>query len=524
MGLFDRSPYGRFGMGGAPNTMRFDPVTGMPLMQEPMGQKPAAAPPYGMPGGPVPPWGQPQGPQRAGPSAPRPMMPQPAQPPMPDPQALMMKSFTPQQFEMPVEKQPQPGDMKQGGLFSKIGQGIEDFGGMNLMRMGLSLMGNAEGSNWGAVGDDLGQIMGEQQEQKRYERQSGREDKAEARTDELFPLQKGELVDAAKERARIAADSARLAGLQKTQADALRTTSPEVASAIDAMRPEQFGEFLGNRLLRAEDTKAQLAQLTDQNKFTAGQNALDRATQLQVADFRRTDPTATVRGRADMAALAPWQEAVSAAVNLKPRIQRMKQLVIELAAAHGINQPLDSKFRIVASRVLQQHPEVQGKLQELQNLVGGLTREEVQKLRPASNLDLDSVAKTMPGGDVELAASLRIFDRYEQEIDRGIERYNDMVHWMDDGFSLSGTNKDGKSFVEAHGYKPLESTISAQDDRPEIPTGPVGSGTLSQNYTDPETGDRYNYVGPRQPTPSDPNPRNNPKNWQKAQPGGYRGR
>lgn len=511
MGLLDRwQTMNSLGGQGMPQMNRpmlpIDPLTGQPAQP----RLPTPQPNMDMPWGDGQAMGNLYGQQQPKPQAPKPQMPgiRPMGPPdirpqardmgppsAPQPPSMGMQEVGPQDASYAaynpaaptVEKQPQPGDSitspdAAGQPEKKTDKIFGDFNQMDLLQVGLSLLGNSQnGGDWGAVGKDLGQIqqgivaredraLSQEDRLREIERQK----KADARQlvtdqqqDTMFGFNVEEAKASVQDRARIIEERGRLAGARTKAVES--TQDPALRAVLEGMTDEGYGAFLGNTYLNQQEQKARADADASQRAFQASQSTLDRQASLDAARLR--NPSETARGRSDLALLAPWQEAAGLAqtYTLK-RVQRMKQIMTELSAMGGWNNPLDADTRVTLSRLTGTNPQAQGLLQEYKNLLGQFTRDEAQKVKPVSNLDMEGIEKQMASGDTEVAGGYRILDRMEREMNEGIERTNAMVNWFDSGNSFSGRNPEGKTFFETFGFKPLDAPASAS------PTAQAGVG------------------------------------------------
>lgn len=364
-----------------------------------------------------------------------------------DPAAL---AYMPQQ-----DIQPQPGDQATG---QNNGNLLGDYNGMDFLSLGLSLLGNAQnGGDWGQVGQDLMGITQIAQQRKDRalsledrEREIRRQEEADKRTAEMYGYQIEELQSARDERAYAKANRERLVGVQKTIVDQLRATNPEMASIVESYAPEQFGEFMGNRLLRQEDATREDERIRNQQQFTAEQNALDRGLQSRLADVRKSDPMQTVTGKASIAAIEPYVTAAGNAGPALNRVERMKDIINQLHAMGGTNQPIDANTRIFLSRITGQNPEAKALMEEYNNLAIAFTLEEVQKLKPASNLDFKTIQDSLPNIDNNPLAALNMLNRMERDLRGAVQGANDRISWVEQGNSIYGKNAEGKTFFEAY--------------------------------------------------------------------------
>lgn len=424
----------------------------------------------------------------------------------------------PQTPKQPVPKQPQPGDQASQPAFSPqtlpvdgiglqsdgqnlgpqgpgyrkpnfietVGQGVQDFGPLNLARLGMSMMGNAANPNgWAQVGQDLGGILQENAQDKQLTRQNKRQDTADSREAEQFKAWQAEqknkqgLTD--RYNAALKDMDAQLAdpNLPSEQKAELATER----KYLGMVGPEGWGQYeLSLQQQKAEQERMKANQVAEDARLNkelaarAEQGALDRKAELEKADLMKRDPSATVRGRSDQARIAPWIDAANTAqVYTLPRIQRMREIMTKLAGMNGLNQPLTADQRITLSRLTGSDPVKQGLLQELTGLIGQFSRDEAQKLKPVSNLDIEGIQKNMPGADTPLAGGLRMLDRMEAELKRGVGRTNNMMDWMDQGYSLSQPNKEGKTFLQVYGEDPWANASPSA-----APATPAAGTTLDQ--------------------------------------------
>lgn len=352
--------------------------------------------------------------------------------------------------------QPQAGDQATGTNQQQNPNLFGDFNGMDFLTLGLSLLGNAEnGGNWAAVGQDVMNIgQGIQQRKDRAlsledrEREIKRQEEADKRNAELFGYQVDELKAGQEERAYAKANRERLVGVQKTMVES--TTDPAFRAVIESMAPEQFGEFMGNRLLRQEDATREDERIRNQQQFTAEQNALDRGLQSRLADLRQKDPMQTVQGKASIAAIEPYVTAAGNAGPALNRVERMKDIINQLHAMGGTNQPIDANTRIFLSRITGQNPEAKALMEEYNNLAIAFTLEEVQKLKPASNLDFKTIQDSLPNIDNNPLAALNMLNRMERDLRGAVQGANDRISWVEQGNSIYGKNAEGKTFFEAY--------------------------------------------------------------------------
>lgn len=411
-----------------------------------------------------------------------------------DPAAL---AYMPQQ-----DIQPQPGDQATG---QNNGNLLGDYNGMDFLSLGLSLLGNAQnGGDWGQVGQDLMGITQIAQQRKDRalsledrEREIRRQEEADKRTAEMYGYQIEELQAGRDERAYAKANRERLVGVQKTIVDQLRATNPEMASIVESYAPEQFGEFMGNRLLRQEDRLAEDERIKNQQEFTARENALDRGLQSRLADVRQRDPMQTVQGKASIAAIEPYVAAASNAGPALNRVGRMKEIITALHQMGGSNQPINADTRIYLSRLTGNGGAAQALMEEYNNLALAFTLEEVQKLKPASNLDFKTIQESLPNVNNNPYAAMNMLDRMERDLQGAIQGANARISWVEDGNSIYGKNAEGKTFFEAYPN-----------------AGPIGSmggaNASGSGVAPPKVGqikDGYVFVGG---DPADP------KNWHQA--------
>lgn len=351
-----------------------------------------------------------------------------------------------------------------GGVFGEM---TGDLNGMDMLSLGLSLMGNAQnGGNWAAVGQDLmGINQGATQRKDRAlsledrEREIKRQEEADKRDAELFGYQVDELKSGQEERAYAKANRERLVGVQKTMVE--NTTDPAFKAVIEAMPPEQFGEFMGNSYLRNQDKAAEDERIRNQQEFQARENALDRGLQSRLADIRKSDPMQTVQGKASIAAIEPYVAAAGNAGPALNRVGRMKEIITTLHQMGGSNQPINADTRIYLSRLTGNSREAQALMEEYNNLTLAFTLEEVQKLKPASNLDFKTIQESLPNVDNNPLAAMNMLNRMEGDLNNAIRGANDRISWVESGNSIYGKNAEGKTFFEANPNGPAASPAAS---------------------------------------------------------------
>ena len=371
--------------------------------------------------------------------------------------AYMQKDIQPQAGDQALASKENENDWLNGQPFGGVfGEVTGDLNGMDMLSLGLSLLGNSQnGGNWAQVGQDLmGINQGATQRKDRAlsledrEREIKRQEEADKRTAELFGYQVDELKAGQEERAYAKANRDRLAVVQKTMVES--TTDPAFRAVIESMAPEQFGEFMGNRLLRQEDRLAEDERIKNQQEFQARENALDRDFQARMEAIKKKDPMQTVEGKASIAAIEPYVAAAGNAGAALNRVGRMKEIITTLHGMGGTNQPINADTRIYLSRLTGNSREAQALMEEYNNLALAFTLEEVQKLKPASNLDFKTISESLPNVDNNPLAAMNMLNRMERDLNNAVQGANDRISWVEQGNSIYGKNAEGKTFFEAH--------------------------------------------------------------------------
>lgn len=500
MGWLDRSPY-RFGTPFSQDLGPIDPRTGLPVAQ------PTQQNPYAPPAAPRAPTAQ----QRTQ----QPNFGQPyqmgAQPMMPVPDFQMgyidpsmaayanqggglfdLASSNPADVSMKAY-QPQPGDQATGSGQDKSQYALNGMLGninnQDLLSLGLSLLGNSQnGGDWGQVGRDLQGIqqgaMSREDRAREIERQKTQDEQAA----EQFKAWQSE--QTAKTGVQQRYDS-RLKEMDAALADP--SLSPEAKAQMKRERdilgmvgPEGWANFeVAQEERKAQEAAAQgefqqRKELQNaQIAASAKEGALDRQSRKDLAELEaklnpRRDPRDTIQYRADVQRVTPWINAADQARTYTlGRVDRMKQIINELAKRGGVNDPLNSDFRIEMSRLTGNAAENQALLEEYNNLATGFTLDEVQKLKPASNLDFEVIRKTLPNPNNNPRASLAMLNRMEREMNAGIKTADAMAKWLDDGYPLNGKNAEGKTIREVYGLDPSAAPISPPVDESWAKLPPV---------------------------------------------------
>lgn len=477
MGLFDR-----FGLGvGQPNSMRFDPVTGMPIVGQAQPHQP-----YGMPGGPIPPWGQPggMGPQGSAPQ--RPQQPQQPRPPQMAPMAapgpqmtqadpMMGMGAPPTDAEtqsqvnwkpppQPVERQQQPGEeaQKKGGLFGRFGEMIgqitsdrqDGFNRGDLLQMGLSLLGNAEGSNWAGVADDYGDIRQGIQQRVETGRQHKREDTADVRETEQFKAWQAQQADTTAKRERWEAARA--------------NADPETQKILDQLGPEGYGQFL----LQEKEQEARLAAerlaAGDRERLTqmeidarAREGAASRSNDIAVANMRRLgdkdDRSAMLLNQVGVEELAKDAPALGVAMTTLSDIGRMKAIVQELGAMSGMSNPFSLELRTMFERAKGPGGTDAGRLiEEFENLQSNIVSQRAQALKPVSNADFTYFQKVTPNANMSAQGAMNILNNLQEGINWDVESNAFKTTWNKKHGGLAGTLDDqGRTWQQARGARPV---------------------------------------------------------------------
>ena len=345
-----------------------------------------------------------------------------------------------------------------GDAMTSVDQYVKDT--PNLLQLGINMMAAAnaptKAEQWQQFAgsfDKFGQANRVDEDRKLTmedrQREIARQKKADARAEVVAGQQDTQFGWTKDEREYAIKNRARLSALQKTMIES--ATDPMFRQTIAAQSPETFGEFLGNRLLRQEDAQAQADRDADQRAFMATENAKDRGLQRDIADARKS-ALDTVEGRMSFQMVEPFLQAAGSAGPAKERVQKMKEIITKLHEMGGTNQPIDADTRIWISRITGRQQEAQQLLQEYNRLRQTFTLEEVQKLKPASNLDLANIEKNLPNPDQNPRAALNSLDQMEKDLDGAMRGANDRIKWIKQGFSMYGTNEQGQTYFEAHPY------------------------------------------------------------------------
>jgi hypothetical protein len=345
-----------------------------------------------------------------------------------------------------------------GDAMTGIDQYVRDT--PNLLTLGINMMAAAnapsKSEQWQQFAgsfDKFGQANRLDEDRKLTmedrQREIERQKKADARAEVVAGQQDTQFGWTKEEREYATKNRERLAALQKTMIE--NATDPMFKQTIAAQSPETFGEFLGNRLLRQEDAQAQADRDADQRAFMAGENAKDRGLQRDIADARKS-ALDTVEGRMSFQMVEPFLQAAGSAGPAKERVQKMKEIITKLHEMGGTNQPIDAKTRIWISRISGREREAQQLLEEYNRLRLTFTLDEVQKLKPASNLDFDNIEKNLPNPDQNPLAALNSLTQMEKDLDGAMTGANDRIKWIKQGYSMYGTDDQGRTYFEAHPY------------------------------------------------------------------------
>lgn len=264
------------------------------------------------------------------------------------------------------------------GRFGQIMQGLGSLDTNPLFNLGMSLLGNAQGSRWDQVGVDMREAGQQRMQRQALDNAERRAKSADARESEQWTW-------AQQERARTS--------------ERRRMAEEYIASRPDAERaellmidPDELGSYLQDQRqfrLQERQFEVQLQEMRDNRAFRGASLALDRQ-RLEQDRTLNSSQTLLGRGEAermngDMSRLDNWRMVDNDLTALQEILQRNPA---------AFDQILDGDQSVVMARV--RDPQMRRDLNTIYAVSTNLAREELRGQTPVSNIDLLSAIRANP--------------------------------------------------------------------------------------------------------------------------------
>jgi hypothetical protein len=291
----------------------------------------------------------------------------------------------PQPMQQPlVQSRPDTGG---GGWLSRL-TGQNGKGGFSdrlnnafsspLFTLGMSLLGNAQGSNWAGVGQDLRAYGQDQRERQALENEQRRQAVADKRESEQWQWAQQER-SGMTERRRLAQEYI--------------NSRPEAERAeLRMVDPDELGSYLQQQRdfdLRRQQLELQTQEARDNRAYRGASLAMD-ARRLEQDRLFNSAQGLLGRGEAermntDMGRLSNWRLVDNDIAALEEILQRNPA---------AFDQIMDGDQSVVLARV--RDPQMRRDLNTIYAVSTNLAREELRGQTPVSNIDLLSAVRGNP--------------------------------------------------------------------------------------------------------------------------------
>lgn len=301
----------------------------------------------------APPNGQPMGPN---PFAPAPVAP----PPM----------AMPAMKEGPVQDPSAP-----QGMWGRINRGFGSLNENPLFNLGMSLLGNAQGSRWDQVGQDMRQFGLTQDERQRMQNEERRNKVADTREETAFGRQQQEWTQQDQQRARWEA------AVQSEQ-------DPQRQAQLMAIGPQGYGEYLQ----RQDEIAFQRERARVQDSQFQQSLAVDQA---RLASDRYNNSFAAAAGRNEAGYVAGMRDRLDGWRMVDNDLSRIEYWLQNRPDV--FSSLLDGEPEEVLRRYTRRgDQQALTAAQELYGIGSNLSREELRGMTPVSNIDFLAAMRGNP--------------------------------------------------------------------------------------------------------------------------------
>lgn len=320
-------------------------------------------------------------------------------------------------FVTPTAAQPQQQPQRPQNLFTRVNERL-GFEPMDWAQLGFSLMGNARGSNWTGVAQDLGAIRqtAQQRADRRLEREAWQEDRT---------WQRGERERTAQERA--ARDQRYQAALRSAQ-----SSDPELYSVLQAVGPEGFSEIMSNERMTPYQRESVGLQ-RDQLRLALQEHSdTMRLGYARLNQDRMLNSTLAGLGRDEAAYVAGMRARLDTGRDVMPFVDELDQILQRRPEIFGaiLEPDAETAIRKFATPGDQ---ETIADIQRVWTIGADFAREELRGQTPISNLDLRVALQTGASTQQTAASMRRWIDAARRDYTRMEGQYQSALRYMQPG-------------------------------------------------------------------------------------------
>ncbi len=384
---------------------------------------------------------------------PRRAMTQPGIPALPEQISPMQSSAA-----APLSAPNAPGASPNVNFMDRLSMGAGRLNENPLFTLGMSLMGNARGSNWGGVGEDMRAFGQQRQQQQQLENERRRQGVQDQREASIFGRQQTEWGQQDQQR--------------RDWEQALRgEADPQRQAQLRAMGPQGYGDYLARE--RQMEFQAREGQLDRdaQQRAAANENSLGRM--FQSMDAQQLG--------------AMNQRASVLQAQTLPALRQVRDNILRAGQA-ATGQPIDYNSRIVLNRVFNGQGSDR---QALETWRARILRPALEMLPPgpATNRDVELVMENFANPNMQLGSALSLIDERIAAAERETIQTQAANDFFGQANGLTGTrNQTGQDWptflserlASAPGTSPLNDggapTAGAGSGPPPPPIGTVRDG------------------------------------------------
>lgn len=407
------------------------------------------------------------------------MQPQPVQYSAARPQALQLPSLTgapngqpmgPDPFGMapiapsisaPMKEGPTQDPNAPQGMWGRLNKGFGSLNENPLFNLGMSLLGNAQGSRWDQVGADMRQYGATQDERQRMANEERRLKMSDARDETVFGRQQNEWQRQDEQLGRWRAAMEAETDLQRR-------------AQLEAIGPEGYGQYISQQ---------------QQMQFTHNENELNRANDRRVAATRSANENSLGRYFQAMDAQTigdlNQQSAQLQSVGM-PQLYALRD-TINAAGLSLTGQPIDYNNRITLGRYFNGSSADRQTLEVWRAQILGPALETLRGLGAMSEREMDAAIQSFSNPDMTLGAAQQLIDQRIAIAQRRVQTANLANQYFQEYGGLTGSGPGWPTYLQEH--------LGAENSLPGPRNQPPGQQPPGQQ---PNA-----FQQPQQPTPQD---------------------
>lgn len=338
--------------------------------------------------------------------------------------------YAPAPIAPPVQAMPQmkEGPTQQaggGGFWGGLNKGFDTLNSSPLFALSMSLLGNAQGSNWAGVNQDWSRFNRDRREQQAAENETRRMKTAEGRDQTLWDRQEQQY-----------GAQQRVFGGLSPQERAMAEADPESFFAARAQAGAPITPYQ-QRQLELEERQISEAAAARRQQMTYQQSQDQWMRRFQGA-----------LGAADAGSVAEQGALVRQGITqVRPILQEMRSIIQRYPDIMGSWINTNDRTQLV--RMAGGDPARLAAMERFQGLATQLTLPQLEALRPATNLDFERVRATIADPQMSQQGALAYLDSQDQALERALQVSESQGQWVSQYGSLSMPNESGQTWASA---------------------------------------------------------------------------